>query len=76
MRTSVFTPRSVYIYIVAKSLGFCFGQKKRKNKTKSFCLALSWKSVGFLRRTTHSRDVTNHLNEQIDSPKNKILHKD
>ena len=59
MRTSGFTPRSVYIYKVAKSLGFCFGQK-RKNKTKRFCLALSWKSAGFQDRTTLSSIVSFH----------------
>jgi uncharacterized C2H2 Zn-finger protein len=34
MRTLVFTPRSVYIYKVAKSLGFSFEQKKEKAKPK------------------------------------------
>ena len=36
MRTLVFKPRSVYIYDVAKSLGFCFRQKKEKTKPKDF----------------------------------------
>jgi hypothetical protein len=34
--------------------------KKNKSKTKSFCLARSWKSVGFLRRTNHSPGVVSH----------------
>ena len=35
--------------------------KKRKNKTKSFCLARCWKSVGFPRRTNHSPAVRQHM---------------
>ncbi len=56
MWTLVFTPRSVYIYEVAKSFGFAF-DKKRKSKTKRFCLVRSWKSVGFLRRTNHRAET-------------------
>jgi len=36
MRTSVFKPRFVYIYDVAKSLEFCFRTKKEKTKPKDF----------------------------------------
>jgi hypothetical protein len=36
--------------------------KKRKSKTKRFCLVRSWKSAGFPRRTNHSRDVSTHKN--------------
>ncbi len=57
MRTLVFEPRSVYIYDVAKSLGFCF-EKKRKTKTKRFCLTRSWKITGYTPRTNHSLDVS------------------
>jgi len=32
----------------------------QKRKTKSFCLARCWKSVGFLRRTNHSPAVVCH----------------
>tara|TARA_R110000765_G_scaffold16507_1_gene46315 strand:+ start:511 stop:696 length:186 start_codon:yes stop_codon:yes gene_type:complete len=51
----------VYIYKVAKSVGFSFGQNKKQIKTKSFSLARSWKSIGFLRRTNHSPGVVLHL---------------
>lgn len=39
---------------------FAFEQKK-KNKTKSFCLARSSKSIGFLRCTNHSPTVLRNL---------------
>jgi len=51
----------VYIYKVAKSLGFSFGQKKRKSETQRFSLARDRKSVGFPPRTNHSRDVVSNL---------------
>jgi CubicO group peptidase (beta-lactamase class C family) len=38
MGTSVNTPRSAYIYKVAKSLGFCFRTKKPKPKPFAWCL--------------------------------------
>ena len=60
MRTCVLFIRSAYIYNVAKSVGFSFGQNKKQIKTKSFSLARSWKSVGFLRRTNHSPGVGNN----------------
>ena len=43
MRASVFKPRSVYIYKVAKSLGFRFGKEKNKTKPIDFakCVAES-----------------------------------
>jgi hypothetical protein len=34
MRTLGFTPRSLYIYDVATSLEFCFGQEKDKSQQK------------------------------------------
>lgn len=68
-----FAPRSVYIYEGAKSYGFCFGQKKRKIKTISFCLVRSWKSVGFLRRTNHSPAVVPHLSKTQGIMKISIL---
>tara|TARA_Y100000780_G_scaffold132242_1_gene118849 strand:- start:729 stop:956 length:228 start_codon:yes stop_codon:yes gene_type:complete len=50
-----------YIYQVAKSVGFSFGQKKKQIKTKSFSSARIRKSVGFPERTTHSFDVVCNL---------------
>ena len=42
--------------------------KKRKNKTESFCLARSWKSVGFLRRTNHSLAVVGNMKKKNQIP--------
>ncbi len=52
------------IFIRSQNLWDFALDKKRKNKTKSFCLARSWKSVGFLRRTNHSRDVSNNFENE------------
>ncbi len=55
-----------YIYKVAKSVEFSFGQKKKQIKTKSFSSVRIHKSVGFPKRTTHSFGVIGHLrNEQM-----------
>ena len=61
MRALGFEPRCMYIYDVAKSLGFSFGTKKRKSETKSFSLALDKKSAGFPPRTNHSLDVVHNF---------------
>ena len=38
MRTSGFPPRSVYIYEVAKSYGFCILEKQRKTQNHKIML--------------------------------------
>jgi len=42
-------------------LDFALDRKKRKIKTKSFCLELSRKSGGFLLRTNHSPGVVRNM---------------
>ena len=41
--------------------------RKKQNKTQSFCLARDRKSAGFPPRTNHSRDVTTHLIQPMDT---------
>ncbi len=62
----------VYLYS-RKIFGILLSNKKRKNKTKSFCLARSWKSAGFLRRTNHSRTVVINGKKTIYQPQKCVI---
>ena len=54
-----FMPRSVYIYDVAKSLGFSFGQKKEKAKPKALASCADRNEKFPYYRTTLSQNVAN-----------------
>jgi hypothetical protein len=47
MRTYGLFARSVYIYEVAKSLGFYFGTKKEKAKPKGFAMCVAGNPLDF-----------------------------